>query len=96
MIQLTCQCNTQLPEDVTGTSSQDGVCDNLYLTMVGVYCAVMSLLWTQIMSHVDFHFCTSLSVVKFQSVNCCSLFKDKGYSWVNCRVCTVDYDVMGL
>lgn len=61
-----------------------------------MYHAVVSLMCAEVMSHVDLNCCIPLSVVKFQSVCHCSLFKGQGYSWVNCRVCMLGEDVLEL
>ena len=61
-----------------------------------MYHVVVSLLCAEVMSHVDLNSCIPMSVVKFQSVCHCILFKGQGHSWVNCRVCTLGEDVLEL
>lgn len=61
-----------------------------------MYHAVVSLLCAEVMSHIDLNCCIPMSVVKFQSLCCCNLFKGQGFLWVNCRVCTLGEDVLEL
>jgi hypothetical protein len=58
--------------------------------------AVMSLLCAEAMSYWDRNCCIPLSVVKFQSVCHCDLFKGQGYVWAKCRVCILGGVVLEL